>query len=217
MGADAHVCIRTALSRTEPQAPTSSNSFSRVDHPRAGRPPSNLDTPVKPIPAPRCRRSSTPLAPHFEYENFLHSGPCAPDSAHPGLHREEPHRGGLPSHGNSSSGAPKPSTPIGFLSCTAPTPVPRPPSGWSLGRAKRRESNDADRASTSPARCSKLHVSRSVTRQDQPVSSRREHSVAVVHLIVDTSERSLRHHSERDFCDGYSERHLHQPSGQRQP
>lgn len=130
------------------QAPTSSNSFNH----RAGRPPSNLDTPVKPIPAPRCRRSSTPLAPHFEYENFLHSGPCAPDSAHPALHREEPHRGDLPFHGNSSSGAPKPSTPIGFLSCTAPTPAPRPPSGWSLGRAKRRESNDADRASTSPAR-----------------------------------------------------------------
>ena len=135
------------------QAPTSSNSFSH----RAGRPPSNLDTLVKPIPAPRCRRSSTPLAPISSTRTSYTPAPAPPDSAHPdsahpGLHREEPHRGGLPFHGNSSSGAPKPSTPIGFLSCTAPTPVPRPPSGWSLGRAKRRESNDADRASTSPAR-----------------------------------------------------------------
>lgn len=45
--------------------------------------------------------------------------------------------------------------------------------------------------------------------QNQPISSTRELSVVVVHLIVDISERvAASHHSERDFCDGYSERHL---------
>lgn len=52
--------------------------------------------------------------------------------------------------------------------------------------------------------------------QNQPISSTRELSVVAVHLIVDISERvAASPHSERDFCDGYSERHLLESSDHR--
>lgn len=94
------------------------------------------------------------------------------------------------------------------VSTIDPTDGLTPQLGAKLNRGSHRPGHSSPEQSSERKRLINVRrrtCSRSLSQRNEPVCTPRELSGVVVHLIVDTSERSLCHHGERDFCDDYSE------------